>query len=346
MQNQITQSGPLLDENGNLSQAGWSPHPVLDANLEQAAFYGPILHPFQRFRIKRWDYYALFYPGGFFSATIADLGYAGNVFVYTLDFETKTMHEEGLVVPLAKGISLPPNSEQGQSIYRGKGVQLIFRSQPERQEISVDWPGFHERRGIQAEIHFECLPGLESMNIVIPMEKKRFYFNRKINCLPANGWIRYGRKNIELAAGDAIGSLDWGRGAWPYRSYWNWASASGYLPDGGSLGLNLGRGFGDLTAATENCLVLNGRLHKLDQVSFGYNPKEFMHPWHFNDNEGRLELEFTPFLERVARTNLGVIFSEVHQLFGVYSGTAQTDEGEQLRIRDLIGFAEEHRARW
>jgi hypothetical protein len=81
-------------------------------------------------------------------------------------------------------------------------------------------------------------------------------------------------------------------------------------------------------------------------VSFGYNPKEFMQPWHFSDNQGRLEIEFTPFLERVARTNLGIIFSEVHQLFGRYSGTAQTDEGEQLHIRDLIGFAEEHRARW
>ena len=33
---------------------------------------------------------------GFFSATIADLGYAGNLFVYVMDFETGELHEEGL----------------------------------------------------------------------------------------------------------------------------------------------------------------------------------------------------------------------------------------------------------
>ena len=30
------------------------------------------------------------------------------------------------------------------------------------------------------------------MNIVIPIGQKRFYYNRKINCLPAEGSVRYG----------------------------------------------------------------------------------------------------------------------------------------------------------
>jgi hypothetical protein len=346
MQNQITQSGPLLDVDGKLVQAGWSPQPLLDCNLEQVGFYGPILRPFQRLRLKRWDYYAVFFPGGFFSATIADLGYAGNIFVYLGDFEKKVLHEQGLVIPFSKGITLPRNSDQGQADFHGKGVELIFRSQPTRHELSVDWPSFHDRHGIQAEIHFNCPASLESMNIVIPMAKKRFYLNRKINCLPAEGWIRYGRKLTEFETGKAIGSLDWGRGAWPYQSFWNWASASGYLTDGSTFGINLGKGFGDLSAATENCLVLNGVVHKLDQVEFLYDPKDFMQAWHFSDNQGRLNLEFAPFLERVARTNLGLIFSEVHQLFGTYSGTACTDDGQVLPVQDLVGFAEEHHARW
>ena len=59
----------------------------------------------QRFRIKRWDYYAVFTPQRFFSATIADLGYAGNIFVYTLDFASGDLHEEGVVIPLGSGIT-------------------------------------------------------------------------------------------------------------------------------------------------------------------------------------------------------------------------------------------------
>ncbi|HNS02033.1 MAG TPA: DUF2804 family protein [Anaerolineae bacterium] len=55
---------------------------------------------------------------------------------------------------------------------------------------------------------------------------------------------------------------------------------------------------------------------------------------------------FTPFMERVARTNLLIITSEVHQMFGHYAGQVQTDEGEMVTVKGLIGFAEEHQARW
>ena len=69
MQTELTTVSPLLDEHGNLSQVGWSRQPLLDCNLEKAHFYA--LRPLQRFRIKRWDYYAVFTPRRFFSATFS-----------------------------------------------------------------------------------------------------------------------------------------------------------------------------------------------------------------------------------------------------------------------------------
>jgi hypothetical protein len=344
MQNELTQTGKLLDQEGKLLQVGWSRQPLLDCNLEKANFYA--LKIVQRFRIKRWDYYAVFTPYQFFSATIADLGYAGNIFVYVLNFETGELHEEGLVVPLSKGIQLPRNSTQGESIFKDERAKLHFQVVPEGRHISVIWPAFHGGRGISAEILLHQLPDQESMTIVIPIGARRFYYNRKINCLPATGSINYAGVVENLSPENSIGSLDWGRGVWEYRSFWNWASASGFLTDGQTVGLNLGSGFGDLSAATENCLVLNGKVHKLDQVKFGYDPGEFMNPWKFTDSEGRLELEFVPFKERIATTKLGIIDSEVHQMLGRYSGIVRTDEGRIVEVKDLIGFAEEHRARW
>jgi hypothetical protein len=87
-------------------------------------------------------------------------------------------------------------------------------------------------------------------------------------------------------------------------------------------------------------------VHKLDQVKFAFDSGDFMRPWKFTDSEDRLNLDFVPFKERVAKTNLGIIFSEVHQMFGKYSGIVRTDEGEIININNLIGFAEEHQARW
>ena len=344
MHTELTEPGPLLDSSGYLNQIGWSRHPILDCNLENAQFYR--IRPLQFLRIKRWDYYGIFTPRRFFSGTIADLGYAGNIFVYSVDFETGEVHEEGLVIPLSKGVQLARNSEVGDTIYQGKDAWLSFKASPGKRVLSISWPQFHDGRGIEAEIALQCPPEHESMNIVIPIGKKRFYFNRKINCLPAEGSLRYGKVHEQLHPDETLGSLDWGRGVWEYSSFWNWASASGFIQDGRVVGLNLGCGFGDTSAATENCLVLEGRIHKYDQVEFKYDPKDYMKTWKFNDSQNRLELSFTPFSERVAHTNLGLIVSEVHQLFGRYSGQAITDEGETLQIEDLIGFAEDHHAKW
>jgi hypothetical protein len=344
MQIELTQPGPLLNAQGHLTQVGWSRQPLLECNLENAHFYA--LRFLQRFRVKRWDYYAIFTPQRFFSATVADLGYAGNVFVYMLDFASNELHEEGLVIPLGRGIQLPRDSMTGETAFVNRQASLRFQAEDGMRRVFVDWPGYHKGRGIKTEIALTCPPEHESMTIVIPIGAKRFYYNRKINCLPARGYIHYGDIDEEVYPHESLGSLDWGRGVWEYRSFWNWASASGYLPDGRTIGLNLGRGFGDLSRATENCVVLDGRIHKLARVNFDYQPGEYMRPWRFADNEGRLDLTFTPFHERVARTALAVIDSEVHQIFGRYTGHAQVDDGQEVQVRDLIGFAEEHHARW
>jgi len=344
MQTELASSSPLLLPDGSLAQIGWARQAILDCNLEAARFYA--IRPFQRFRVKRWDYYAVFSPRRFFSATIADLGYAGNIFVYTMDFATGDLHEESLVVPLSKGILLPRNSTGGDSHFDNGKVRLDFHLLVDERQISVSWPGFHAGRGITAEISLTCPPGAESMTIVIPIGKRRFYYNRKINCLPASGTVKYGDMTETLEPRTCLGSLDWGRGVWEYKSFWNWASASGFLPDGRMVGLNLGCGFGDLSKAGENALILESRVHKLEQVRFDYVAGDIMKPWKFTDSEGRLDLVFTPFKERSAVTNLGIIFSEVHQMFGRYNGRAVADNGEEIQIKDLIGFAEEHHAKW
>jgi hypothetical protein len=125
MQIELTKNGPLLTPEGQLAQVGWARLPLLECNLEAAHFYA--IKPLQRFRIKRWDYYAVFTSTGFFSATIADLGYAGNIFVYVMDFKTGDLHEEGLIVPFGKGVQLPRNSTEGVSHFENKKTRFKFQ---------------------------------------------------------------------------------------------------------------------------------------------------------------------------------------------------------------------------
>ena len=193
MQVELTQPGPLLNAQGQLAQVGWSRHPLLDCNLENANFYK--LRPLQRLRMKRWDYYAIFTPQRFFSATIADLGYAGNIFVYTLDFASGELHEEGLVIPFGRGIQLGRNSQSGDAVFNNGKVSLRFTAAPEQRYISVNWPGFDGGRGIQAKIRLSCSPKHESMNIIIPIGQ------RLLGVPPAEIHGNLPRKNDALFTG-------------------------------------------------------------------------------------------------------------------------------------------------
>jgi hypothetical protein len=339
----LTGPAKLLDHGGNLTQAGWAPYPVLDCNLEDCHFYR--LTAFQKMRIKIWDYYAVTTADHFFSFTISNIGYLGMIFAYVIDFKTGEYQEQTVSTPFASGVSLPRRSTEGKTVYEKGNLHMVFEALPGKRTVSVRWPGFAGSE-LNAEFSLEQPKEHESMTIVIPIRGKRFYYNHKLNCLPATGWIDYEGKHFELTPVTALGNLDWGRGVWEYASHWVWASASGFLADKRRIGLNLGYGFGDTSAASENCIILDGKVHKLGKMAFTFDPNDYKKPWTMVSPDNRLELTFTPFFERVAKTNAVVLKSEVHQMFGRYNGWGITDSGEKIEIRDLIGWAEEHYAKW
>lgn len=97
------------------------------------------------------------------------------------------------------------------------------------------------------------------MVIATPFEKKKaFYYNQKINCMPAFGYMKYDGKTYTFSKKTDFGTLDWGRGVWTYDNRRYWGSANTYV-DGVLFGFNIGYGFGDTSAATENMLFYNGK---------------------------------------------------------------------------------------
>ena len=116
------------------------------------------------------------------------------------------------------------------------------------------------------------------------------------------------------------------------------------------FGFNIGYGFGDTSAASENMLFYNGKAHKLSQVKFEIpsadGKDDFMSPWKFSSDDGRFEMNFTPVMDRSAKIDLKLICSDQHQVFGRFSGTAVLDDGRKIEIKNLMGFAEKVRNKW
>jgi len=43
--------------------------------------------------------------------------------------------------------------------------------------------------------------------------------------MPANGEIKIGGESYSFEPESSFGLMDWGRGIWPYKTHWLWASA-------------------------------------------------------------------------------------------------------------------------
>jgi hypothetical protein len=217
--------------------------------------------------------------------------------------------------------------------------------------------------GLEGEILLEEAPGDASMVIATPFKKPRraFYYNQKINCQSAEGSFRFGNREFRLERGSAFAVLDWGRGVWPWANSWLWGSASGIArrdakgdalrsadgtAGGAPFGFNIGYGFGDTSAASENVVFYAGKAHKIGRLSIALDEKDYMKGWRASSEDGRFDMRLDPLLDRSSSTDLGVLASKQHQVFGSWTGFAILDDGARIEVEGLRGFCEKVSNRW
>tara|TARA_R110002033_G_scaffold7422_7_gene27279 strand:+ start:1708 stop:2730 length:1023 start_codon:yes stop_codon:yes gene_type:complete len=340
MNNRITERGKLLDENGMLKRAGWANAPLLEYERSDIRA--------SRFRIKEWDYYCILTETHGVAFTIADNSYMGLVAVTVFDFDNAREISNSIVLPFPMGsLNLPSSSEAGDIVFESEKLSLKYTHAKEARLIEIDYADFSDNENLSGSILLKQPAALESMVIATPFptDRRAFYYNQKINCMAAEGELRLGSKTIAFSPDSASGVLDWGRGVWTYSNTWYWGSASGKI-EGKSFGFNIGYGFGDTSKASENMVFYEGKSHKLDRVEFHIPEDDFLKPWQFSSNDGRFTMDFVPILDRHSNANIIIVKSTQHQVFGRFSGTVLLDSGEELVVKDFLGFAEKVYNRW
>ena len=340
MQEHLIQgSGPLLDEEGRLREPGYALQPPFDYCHDNIAA--------PAWRIKDWDYYLVNDEHFAVALTFSDLGYVGFVSAAVMDFDraiSRTASE--LVVMPMGGMGLPESSQTGDIVWSNRRCSVTFAHVPCGRRLSLSLVGFDGEHDFEAEFLLTDEPR-DSMVIATPWAEsdRAFYYNRKIVGMRAQGGFRVGPDIYVFEPEDSFGLLDWGRGVWTYDNTWYWSAAQGSL-DGRVVGFNLGYGFGDTSAASENMVFVDGEAHKLGKVRFDIPEAEgqpqYLEPWHIVDDEGYLDLAFAPTLDRSDKIDIAhVIVSDQHQVFGFFSGTITLDDGVTLELDGLRGFAED-----
>jgi len=343
MQHEIVEIIPLLDKDGNLTQPGYAKK--LLPIYERSKVKGGIA------RLKEWDYYYIGNRRFGVALTIADNSYMGLDSISFLSFEGEPWEitkSPMRILPMGK-TGLPPTSAAGVSAITGKGYAMLFQVEEGKRTLTAHMDDFKDGQPIDIHVTLTHEPE-ESMVICTPFEKKaHFYYNQKINCMRASGVVEIGKEKYLFEPTESFGVLDWGRGVWTYKNTWYWGSASG-LVDGADFGFNIGYGFGDTSAATENMLFYRGKAHKLSQVTFHIPVKDgkedYLKPWTFTSDDGRFEMDFVPIIDRASNTDFKILGSDQHQVFGLFNGVAVLDDGTRLQVKDLIGFAEKVANKW
>ncbi len=342
-QHEILRSAPLLNASGDLAEPGWA-RSLLPVYRRSDIRVSPM-------RIKEWDYYLITDGHVGLALTIADNGYMGLDSVSFLDFDEGWEQTKSpmRLFPMGK-TGLPESSADGASEIARGGYAMAFYHEDGARRLSFHMDRFLDGDAIEGIVTLSAAPE-ESMVIATPFDKPgHFYYNQKINCMRAEGWITLGKRRVELTPDRFFGVLDWGRGVWTYHNTWYWGSASGEL-DGVPFGWNIGYGFGNTAAASENVLFYDGRIHKLGTVEF-HIPKDekgrnaYLNVWNFTSDDNRFYMDFTPVLDRSALTSAIIIKSDQHQVFGRFTGRVTMDDGTVLPVRDFFGFAEKVENKW
>lgn len=345
MQKEITSHIPLLDENGQLNCPGFAKK--LYWQYDRKAVKAP------HFKIKEWDYYYIINDNFCVALTIADNSYMGLDSISFISFSKECPWEQTVshmqFFTFGRK-NIPHTSEKGDLFSEGKGYTISFRHLGDRRILTFKMDNFLDKRPIEGNITVHC-PETESMVIATPFKNspKAFYYNQKINCMPAEGYVSMADTMYYFDKENSYAGLDWGRGVWTYKNTWYWGSASGAV-DGIPFGFNIGYGFGDTSAASENMIFYNNKAHKISQVKFNIPMKngreDYMSPWTFTSDDGRFEMDFVPVIDRAAKTDFKLLCSDQHQVFGRYTGRAVLDDGTVINIKAFIGFAEKVYNKW
>ena len=332
---EVTEAHRLLDENGRLIEPGWS------RRLVQIYDRNDIKK--RKTRIKEWDYYYVMSNEHKFCLclTVSDIGYLGLHSVSFVNLENATEKTESIIVPFPLGkTGMPSTTKTGDVKFKNKKLAIEFLNQDGCRILRMECPSFNGGKGIRCNVKLTDEPD-ESMVIATPWDSDEhaFYYNQKINCMRASGKVEYDGKTYELNPNTDFAGLDWGRGVWTYDNYWYWGSGSGQV-DGVPFGFNIGYGFGNTSAASENTIFYNGKAHKFDDVKFNIS-ENYVDPWTITSSDGRFEMDFVPIIDRAAKIDLKAIITDQHQVFGKMSGTAILDDGTKIEIKDFLCFAEE-----
>lgn len=359
----------IVEADGSV-HTGWFERPFVIANLADAnpfdENFGGALgrwlgaaseRSLRALRLKQWHYTSVVTDRLLFACAVVDVGYVGNAFAYVVDRVSGRKHEYSTLTPAAAGITIASNSIDGTTSIRFPGfgaIALHNDSVRGQRRIECELDGRSSGRPpLRASIALRD-DGRDPAPIVTVEEgaPRCWLYTHKCYGLEAEGSVEAGDIADSFPLGGGLAGLDYNRGYRTRETTWNWAAAAGRAASGARIGFNLttsylpGAAQRDVKDAGDCALWLESERVKLSRVRFEYDRDDLMKEWRVTDDEGLVDLRFSPAGERAENVNAGVVVSRFHQPYGTFRGTLKSRSGRAYALENVYGVVEQHFARW
>ena len=336
MNTEITTTQQLLDKRGNLLVKGYARH--MNFVYDKKATKLPFL------RLKEWDFYQVHFDDRYvLQLTFGHVSYASQISAALIDLTTGQKRQVNQMKVCTRKFRnrMPTNPEVANKItYDSRTMHVQLETTDKYRMLCLTAT---DEKGVKAEITLMLTnvgKAKDKMVIATPFERpRRWYLNYKENCFVVNGYARIDDVSYDIKNG--FGLIDWGRGVWPYAHSWVWGNG-GTVVNGKRFGFNIGWGFGNTEAATENMFFYDNKAYKLGEV------KEITvgDKTRYVDDEGRFEFEVEKLFDNHTRTKLLWVNNECHQVFGVWRGKVTLDNGTVVEVPPFTAFCEHANNKW
>ncbi|MDR0568817.1 MAG: DUF2804 domain-containing protein [Spirochaetaceae bacterium] len=325
----------ILDASGYPVNFGWSQSPLFH--------YDPNLIRSSRRLVNESDRYIVFSSTHLFIFEILDGGCLGYIGASVVSIKDKQRTTQLFMAPFPLGsFEMPASSETGSlKVQEKRGVLKFIPMEKGVRIIKTDIPKLGHQRRLRGELVLFEPPGAQSLVTNMPWrgEKEAFRYSRRSPWYIAEGVMQFGTSEVVFTRGNAWGIFDWNRGVRPRGDIRYWAAACG-LSGGKQVGFSVGYGSADSGMGTENAFFIEGKLHKLDQVTFQISPANWLIPWRFTSNDNRLEMTFTPYQEWTEYNRMFFHALKCRQVCGFFTGKVILDDESILEFQNINGFAE------
>lgn len=290
-----------------------------------------------KFRFKKWNHWTIVSENHIFNIAIVDLNYVSNTFAYLYDYKENTFEDINYSKIIKKNVFLSKTTD-GSCYFYNNDIELKMHFLDKKYKITLN------NNSINADLEI-FLYDFESLNVIVPFNKREFQFTEKNARLPVNGYITSKSSHVELDVADSYACFDFGRGVWPFNTYWNWATFSGNSNEG-LIGINLGAGWTDGKKTNENAFFLNDKVYKINEdVKFDYDKSNLLSKWHIKTKSGDVDLVFQPFYNVSKKRRKIIIKTHLNQVLGQFFGRIKVED-KIVDISNIKGCVEQHEARW